>query len=108
MSSNRLKYDKCAYEIDNKTNGNQYDYLIFKPKHVIDCNIAKLNEPCYTSPDIRTDLESDLYGITRFASQCPSKKYNPSETVAPLKYIPPWILEGIHYITPTGLDYLKR
>jgi hypothetical protein len=109
MSSNRLKYDKCIFDTDVKTNGDQYGYFTFKDKYEVNCQISEQKEQCYISPENRTDVENDLLGIIRQASSCPSKKYNPQQIGhTPPKYINPWIFEGIHYLTPTGINYVPR
>lgn len=109
MSSNRLKYDECVFKIDNVVNENQLDYNIFKPKYVVDktCPLSKL--PIYLSPEDRTNVESELYGLHRVASTCPSNKYNPAtNTFSPILYSPARVCEGIYYMTPSGLDYISK
>jgi hypothetical protein len=109
MSSNRLMYDKCMFDAEQQTNGDQYGYFIFKPKYEIKCEIDQQKKQCYISPENRTDVENDLLGIIRQASTCPSKKYNPCTVYSTSpQYVTPWVFEGIHYFTPTGLNYVPR
>jgi hypothetical protein len=82
MSFNRLNYDTCTYKQILAESISPGDYLVNTPK--IAC------EPCYQSnPSIRLqnignsisktqyliDIDSELIGITRKNSNCPSKKY---------------------------------
>ena len=84
MSFNRLSYDDCYYKEQLKQWTGPGNYTFTKP---VLCN------PCYPYPPtvrlqkkgnstinpylMDTDLESDLMGITRFASKCPNKLYKP-------------------------------
>jgi hypothetical protein len=84
MSSNRLKYDKCAYEKALQQSTSQIDYHLYNGKFE---NCAKCrvefgtlggNGVSLFSGNL-VDLESDLRGQTRMASLCPKTMYNPNE-----------------------------
>jgi len=82
MSSNRLKYDACAYEkVLNESTGS-FAYAMYTGKYE---NCAKCrielgqfggNAVSLFSGNL-VDLESDLRGQTRPASLCPKNKYQP-------------------------------
>lgn len=83
MSFNRLAYDSCTYQHYLKEAVGPGDYMVNVPRN--DC------EGCfYPSPYVRIqraggatcekgliDVDSELMGITRRASRCPTEKYLP-------------------------------
>ncbi len=91
MASTQLIYDPCAYKQKIKISTDILDYQLYGGKysndqrqntiqlrdgHYEQCTNAK---KCY--PDkrlLRVDIESDLRGIDRVASQCVTYKYNPN------------------------------
>lgn len=84
MSSNRLMYDDCAYEKSLNESVGPLSYLL-NPMKYENCNKCR-NELGLVGgsavSNIRgnlVDLENDLFGITRLASDCPSYKYHPSK-----------------------------
>ena len=106
MSSNRLIYDKCAYSVELIDNNNQLEYNIFQLKYINDCKCPITNLPCFIAPEMRTEVENELYGLNRLTSLCPTNKYNPENNkFKPLVYSPARLGEGIYHMTPTGLDY---
>jgi hypothetical protein len=109
MSSNRLIYDKCAYSVELMDNNQKLDYNIFKFKYVNDNKCPLTNLPSFIAPEMRTEVESELYGLNRLLSSCPSNKYNPENNkFKPLVYSPARLCEGIYHMTPTGLEYLME
>ena len=85
MSFNRLNYDTCAYKRILSESTGPGIYQLNKPQ--IDC------EQCYPYPPTvrlqsqgdsvfsdqsRIDTDSELIGITRKYSRCPTKKYIPN------------------------------
>ena len=94
MSFTRLPFDSCAYK-------HQLYESIGPGEHVLDRN--NFCDPCFVAaPSINLqrngaatcaahliDVDSELLGITRPASRCPSKKYLPSDkpfcTATPLR-----------------------
>ena len=84
MSFNRLNYDTCEYKQTIAESIGPGDYMVNKPP--ISC------EPCYPfPPSIRLqhsgdsvdmnqymiDIDSEMLGLNRKASKCPSKKFLP-------------------------------
>ena len=87
MSFNRLNYDTCEYKQNLAESVGPGEYQINKPP--ISC------EPCYPyPPSVRLqhsgasvdtskymiDIDSEMLGITRRASKCPSKKFLPQSS----------------------------
>lgn len=86
MSFNRLNYDDCTYKHMLKETIGPGDYMLGTPR--VDC------DECYfPSPDVILnrngaavcvkdiiDVDSELMGITRKKSKCPSENYLPTET----------------------------
>lgn len=82
MSSNRLIYDKCAYQKELNQSVGPFAYSMYPGKYE---NCAKCrielgqvggNGVSLFSGNL-VDLESDLRGQTRPASLCPSNQYQP-------------------------------
>lgn len=74
--SARLRYDPCAYNKDLSESVGPYAYSMFDGKYE---NCSRCVYDHYTRPfdgDV-VDVESELHNITRPASSCPSRKYNP-------------------------------
>jgi len=86
MSSNRLSYDTCAYKerigrsiapINHILDQSRYEHSS-KCRH----ELGLVGEPTVYMKSIEggmVDLESDLRGITRQNTQCPSYKYLPQK-----------------------------
>lgn len=75
--SSRLPYDPCAYQKRLSESTAPYAYSVL-PDYYENCQKCVYDK--YTRPfdaDI-VDAESELYNITRPASKCPSRKYNPN------------------------------
>lgn len=75
----RLQYDKCAFKKSARDNDHMYSLNI-------NSNIAESNNQCFqlynrnpfaSIPSNLVDIESDLAGITRRASRCPSTQFDP-------------------------------
>jgi hypothetical protein len=104
MSFNRLTYDNCAYATTVKESTSQLEYNLFKGKfeNCVQCptgnftNILDFNS--------RADTESELWGITRLGSKCPSLKYDPVKGYKNPKLSPAKMCESIYYITPNNLQ----
>lgn len=80
MLSNRLIYDKCAAANEVNTNRNAYNYMTYDGKYSrSQCLMNRIPSNSGVSQFAGSiiDLESDLRGITRYASKCPCAKYNP-------------------------------
>ena len=83
MSYNRLIYDTCAYkkELDQSTGPLSYT---LNPMKYENCNKCRMELGLVGGPAVSqiagnlVDLENDLRGQTRPASNCPNKHYQPS------------------------------
>ena len=83
MSSNRLMYDTCAYRknIDQSVGPLSYQLNPMKYENCSKCRMELGIVGGTAVSQIKgnlVDLENDLRGQTRSASQCPSKHYQPS------------------------------
>jgi hypothetical protein len=104
MSSNRLKYDNCAYVTDIKESTSPLEYNLFVGKY----------EKCERCPvgdftnvlefGDRADVENELFGLTRSNSKCPGKKYDPSVEFKNPNVSDPRLCESIYHITPNNLE----
>ena len=104
MSSNRLKYDTCAYATDIKESTSPLDYNLFEGKYI---NSKSCPSSDYTNTvpfTERTNVESELYGLSRSNTNCPTLKYDPTKNFKPAVLSPPRMCENIHYITPNNLE----
>jgi len=83
MSSNRLSYDSCAYKTDLKQSTDPLQYMLYQGKYYNDSHCRNSfglvggNGVSLYSGNL-VDLESDLRGQTRMASECSSKMFQPS------------------------------
>jgi hypothetical protein len=74
--STRLPYDPCAYQKQLSESTAPYSYQVLPDKFE---NCQRCVYDHYTRPfdaDV-VDVESELQNITRPASKCPTRKYNP-------------------------------
>ena len=76
-SSNRLRYDECAYSKTLTESVSPYAYRMYGGAFE---NNSKCKKDKFWHPyDVEVvDVESDLKNISRPATKCPSLKYNPS------------------------------
>ena len=106
MSSNRLIYDKCAYATTIKESTSSLEYNLFKGKFENcthnNCPVGDFSNTLEFGP--RTETESELYGLTRPGSLCPSLKFDPTKKFVNPELSPARICESIHYITPNNLE----
>jgi len=83
MSSNRLIYDSCAYEKRLDESVGPLSYLL-NPMKYENINKCRHELGLVGGTDVSqisgnlVDLESDLRGQTRMNTDCPNKKFNPS------------------------------
>ena len=80
MTSNRLMYDTCSTVSDLNQNAGTAAYILNTDKYenINKCRIGLGIVGGTNVSHIKgnlVDLESDLYGITRKTSLCPTKKY---------------------------------
>lgn len=103
MSSNHLKYDTCAYATTIKESTSQLEYWLFKNKYET-CNACAngdfINNLDFSS---RADVESELFGLTRPGTDCPSLKYDPSKSFNNPAFSPPIMCQSIYGLTPSNL-----
>ena len=84
MSSNRLRYDTCAYKVDINQSCGPLSYLL-NPMAYENCNKCRHEFGLLGGQDVSNikgnivDLENDLRGQTRLATKCPAKKYAPTQ-----------------------------
>jgi hypothetical protein len=73
-----LRDDQCAYEKTIHESTEPLGYQMF-PGKFENCNKCVRDKESFWRPfdEEIVDTESELRGITRRASNCPSKKYNP-------------------------------
>jgi len=104
MSSNRLSYDKCAYATEIKESTSPLEYYLFKGKYE-NCKQCPVGE--FTNNlefGSRAETESELYGITRLGSKCPSLKFDPSKEFKYPEFSPARMCESIYSLTPNNLE----
>mgnify|MGYP006151638935 FL=1 len=81
MSSNKLMYDTCEYKTRLNESTDTLEYLL-DPIRYENCNKCRTELGLVGGSGVSqikgnlVDLEGDLFGITRKASLCPTKKYN--------------------------------
>lgn len=107
MSSNRLSYDKCAYATEMKESTGPLEYNLFKGKYEnsIECPVSDFTN--ILGFGTRADVESELYGINRTSSLCPSLKYNPDNKFKTVNFSPARTCDSIHFITPNNIEKPK-
>lgn len=104
MSSNRLTYDKCAYAKTIQESTSPLEYNLFRPKYE-NCVQCKIQDyPNIVEFGSRADVESELYGLDRPGSLCPSVKYDPNKKFNHANFSPAKMCENIYYITPNNLE----
>ncbi len=83
MSSNRLIYDTCEYQTRLNESSNTLNYTL-NPMRNENCNKCRMELGTVGGTNVShikgnlVDLETDLMGITRKASLCPTQKFTSS------------------------------
>ena len=83
MSLNRLLYDTDAYKVRLNESANTLEYMLDGQRYE-NCNKCRMELGLVGGTAVSNiqgnlvDLETDLMGITRRASLCPSKKFKSS------------------------------
>ena len=78
MSSNRLIYDTCEYQTRLNESANTLNYTL-NPMRNENCNKCRMELGTVGGTNVShikgnlVDLETDLFGITRKASLCPTQ-----------------------------------
>lgn len=81
MSSNRLMYDSCAYKTTINESVGPLEYML-DPIRYENCNKCRMDLGVVGGSAVShirgnlVDLETDLKGITRKASLCPTQKFS--------------------------------
>ena len=103
MSSNHLKYDSCAYATTIKESTSQLEYWLYRNKYET-CN-ACTNGNFTNNIEFsdRADVESELHGLNRPGSDCPSLKFDPTKPFNNPAFSPPIMCQSIYGITPSNL-----
>ena len=104
MSSNRLMYDRCAYatEIKESTEPLEYNLFLGKYENCKQCPVG--DHPNVLPFGPKAVVESELWGLTRPASDCPEKKFIAnSDFKYKLPFSPPEMCQSIYGITPNNL-----
>jgi hypothetical protein len=89
MSFNKLSYDNCQYKANLEANVSQLSYILDNNRFA-SCNKCFNNLGLVGGTAVShvagnlVDLESNLIGIDREASKCPSMKYIPNNDNAAL------------------------
>ena len=80
MSSNKLMYDQCAYQTRLGESMGTLEYMLDSSMYEnvnrcrVDLGIVGGSNVSHIKGNL-VDLESDLFGVTRKATLCPSKKF---------------------------------
>ena len=83
MSSNRLRYDQCAYKTEMNQSVSPLEYVL-NPMKYENCQKCRHEFGLVGGTNVShikgnlVDLENDLRGATRPATHCPSRKYKPT------------------------------
>jgi hypothetical protein len=93
MSFNRLNYDECTYKHNLRQSMGTGDYLLNTP--TIDCQSCFPADPAMKNPRGVSicgnrgliDVDSELIGINKKASNCPNDKYIPQQYCS-LNHVP--------------------
>ena len=104
MSSNRLKFDSCAYSKLIQESTQPLEYKLYKGKYLLDtkCPVGDFpNELDFAS---RADMENELYGLNRLGTRCPEFKYHPNSNFKIANLSPARMCENIYYITPSNIQ----
>lgn len=104
MSSNRLIYDKCAYATTIKESTSPLEYNLYRGKYE-NCKQCSVGDHTNNLEfGSRASAESELHGLTRPGTLCPSLKYDPTKGYDAPKFSPARMCESIYYITPNNLE----
>jgi hypothetical protein len=103
MSFNRLTYDNCTYATTVKESVSSLDYNLFRGKYE-NCKQCKVSDyDNILALDARAEVESELLGLPRPNSRCPTDKFDPKKVYNNPAHSPPTMCQNIYYITPNNL-----
>jgi len=103
MSFTRSQYDSCSYAKDIQESTSPLEYFLFAGKYenCKNCPVGQFTNILPFGP--KTDVESELFGLTREQTRCPEKKYNPNKPGPKADFSPPIMCQSIYNITPTNM-----
>ena len=103
MSSNRLIYDKCAYATEIKESTSSLGYNLFQGKYESckQCTVGNFTNNLPFGP--KTDTESELLGLTRPTTKCPSLKFDSTKKFDNPQFSPAIMCQSIYQLTPSNL-----
>jgi len=103
MSSNRLKFDTCAYATTIKESTEPLGYRLYKGKYETCTPCSNGDFTNNIDFPSRADVESELFGLTRLGTDCPSLKYDPTKPFNNPSLSPPIICQSIYGLTPSNI-----
>jgi hypothetical protein len=108
MSFNRLSYDTCAYSTEIKESVKPLEYNLYKGKFESckECSVGDFTNNLEFSD--RTEVENELFGLTRQNTKCPSGKYDPKVVFKNHPYSPPTMCQSVYNLTPTNLQKINN
>lgn len=78
-SFTRLTHDACSYRVDLQQSTSPLKYAMYSGKFENNSKCVHDSDSFYHPFDnVIVDMESELKGITRAHSRCPSRKYSPT------------------------------
>jgi hypothetical protein len=99
MSSNRLKYDSCAYIKDIKESTEPLQYNMFLGKYE-NCKSCPIGDYGNILPfGAKTEVESELLGINQPATKCTENKKPHNLPLSAAR-----MCDSIYYITPNNIE----
>ena len=106
MSSNRLRYDECAYKKELCQSVGPLEYNLYNGKYE-NCNKCPSDRTTANSIDFKrkVEIENEIFNLDRKSSKCPEKKYNKKNNTLDEKnnHVNPLLCHSIHNITPSNL-----
>ena len=111
MSSNKLMYDQCAYEARLGESAGTLEYMLDSSMHEnvnkcrVDLGIVGGSNVSEIKGNL-VDLESDLFGVTRKATLCPSKQFKSKCSVTDINNCQPndIVIDGPGCNVPRVID----
>jgi hypothetical protein len=103
MSSNHLKYDTCAYATAIKESTEPLNYWLYKGKYETTNACSNGDFTNNVEFSSRADVESELFGLNRLSTDCPSLKYDPTKKFNNPLFSPPRMCQNIYGLTPSNL-----
>ena len=106
---NRLSYDNCTYENKVADSTSPLSYQIARYKYE-NCSRCSYDGKQWAPFDL-VDFESELRGITRPMSRCPSKKYAPTAQKSAVIYpanLCPVVTNNIKRMTTPGYSLVQQ